>query len=135
MTEVVRVVAAAIVRDTAGGRQVLACRRTSPPALAGLWEFPGGKVEPGESLTEALLREIDEELRVAIRIDGPLGPPLPMIGGPGLWQPYSARIVAGEPRLVDHDELRWLGPDELDQVPWLATDLPVMAEVERLLRD
>ena len=131
----IRVVAAVIVRTgPEGQRQVLACRRTHPVALAGKWEFPGGKVEPGESDEAALHREIAEELRIEIHIDGPLGGELPMIGGPGVWQPYIATIVAGEPRLVDHDAMRWLTSGELGDVEWLASDVPVMADVAALLR-
>ena len=133
MTDQIRVVAAVIVADHSDGRRVLACRRIGPPALAGLWEFPGGKVEPDEGLAEALRREIAEELGVAIEITGTLGGPWPMIGGPGLWQPFIARITAGVPQLVDHDDMRWLAADELESVEWLASDQPVMGEVARLL--
>lgn len=130
----IRVVAAVIVRaDPRGVRRVLACRRTTPPALAGKWEFPGGKVESGESDEIALHREIAEELRVTIRIAGPLGTQLPMVGGAGFWQPYVATIVSGEPELVDHDAMRWLAAPELVDVEWLASDVPVMADVAALL--
>lgn len=129
-----RVVAAVIIApDRAGPARVLACRRTHPPALAGLWEFPGGKVEAGESDHEALLREIAEELQVTVELHAALGEPLPMVGAAGEWQPYLATIVAGEPRLVDHDELRWLAADELHDVAWLASDVPVMSDVARIL--
>ena len=66
-------------------------------------------------------------------ITGTLGGPWPMIGGPGLWQPFIARITAGVPQLVDHDDMRWLAADELESVEWLASDQPVMGEVARLL--
>lgn len=62
----IHVVAAVIVRE---GR-VLVCRRNRDRADGGLWEFPGGKVEPGERAVEALVREIHEELGVQIRVDG-----------------------------------------------------------------
>lgn len=130
----IRVVAAVIVRARPRGLpQVLACRRTGPPTLAGLWEFPGGKVEPGESDEVAVLREISEELLIEIALHGPLGGELPMVGGHGVWQPYVATVVAGEPQLVDHDQLRWLAAGELHDVPWLASDVPVMADVADLL--
>ena len=54
-------------------------------------------------------------------------------GGPGPWQPFIARITAGVPQLVDHDDMRWLAADELESVEWLASDQPVMGEVARLL--
>ena len=131
----IRVVAAVIVRQLPGQRAtVLACRRIGPPALAGRWEFPGGKVEVGESDETALHREIAEELRIRIDLHGPLGGELPMMGGPGNWQPYVATMAAEQtPELADHDEFRWLSVAELADVPWLASDVPVMADVAQLL--
>lgn len=130
----IRVVAAVIVRARSHELpQVLACRRTGPPELAGLWEFPGGKVEPGETDEVAVRREISEELLVEIVLHGPLGGELPMVGGHGVWQPYVATVIAGEPQRVDHDELRWLTAGQLHDIPWLASDVPVMTDVEQLL--
>jgi mutator protein MutT len=123
------VVGAAIVRD---GR-VLAARRTDPPELAGLWEFPGGKVEPGETPEQAVVREIAEELGVTVRLERWLGPEVDIAGG---WVLTVAvvRIVEGVPTLTDHDEIRWLGPDELGEVTWGAPDVPFLPEVAALLR-
>ncbi|MCQ4080154.1 (deoxy)nucleoside triphosphate pyrophosphohydrolase [Streptomyces sp. RB6PN25] len=125
------VVGAALL-DTARGR-LLAARRSAPPALAGRWELPGGKVEPGESPQHALVRELREELGVDAE-------PLDRIPGewplrPGLTlQVWTARIVAGEPRpLEDHDALRWLAPAEEDAVDWLDQDRPAVAEAMRRL--
>ncbi len=126
---VVEVVGAALLRDG----KVLACRRTSPAHLAGLWEFPGGKVEPGESDVEALVRELREELTVEAAVGERLGPELDL-GGRAVLRVYWASLVSGEPRLNDHDEHRWLGPDELDAVPWIPADAPVLGELEAQLR-
>jgi 8-oxo-dGTP diphosphatase len=122
------VVGAALVRD---GR-VLASRRTDPPHLSGLWEFPGGKVEPGESDAEALVRELREELRVEAEVGARVGPDLP-IGATAVLRVHLCRLVSGEPALVDHDAHRWLGADELDEVPWIPVDLPVVQELRVLL--
>ena len=125
----VQVVGAALVRDG----KVLACRRTSPEHLAGLWEFPGGKVEPGESDEQALVRELHEELGVEADVGGRLGPELDL-GGTAVMRVYWSKLVAGEPQLNDHDAHRWLGADELDAVPWIPADAPVLDELASQLR-
>ena len=117
-------VGAALVRD---GR-VLAARRTQPPRLAGLWEFPGGKVEPGEDDATALVRELREELRVEVAVGARLGADLP-IGATAVLRVYICALVSGEPALVDHDEHRWLGVDELFDVPWIPVDLPLVEQL------
>ena len=125
----VGVVGAALVRD---GR-VLASRRTEPPRLAGLWEFPGGKVEPGEDDAQALRRELHEELQVTVEVGARLGEDLP-IGETGVLRVYLCRLLEGEPALVDHDAHRWLAADELDDVPWIPVDLPLVEQLRPLLR-
>ncbi|MBV2152196.1 NUDIX domain-containing protein [Kitasatospora sp. SUK 42] len=125
------VVGGALIRD---GR-VLAARRNSPEAVAGRWEFPGGKAEPGETEAQALERELLEELGVRARALRRL---------PGAWavRPglelrfWVAELLSGEPRaLEDHDELRWLGPAELDSVDWIEHDRDVLPHVAGLLAD
>ncbi|MFC9943757.1 (deoxy)nucleoside triphosphate pyrophosphohydrolase [Streptomyces pratensis] len=126
------VVVAGAVCD--GGR-LLAARRSAPPELAGRWELPGGKLEPGESGEQALVRELREELGVEAE-------PLERI--PGEWplkpgcvlQVWTVRLLSGEPSpLEDHDELRWLAPEETGTVDWLDQDRPAVAEVVRRLRE
>jgi 8-oxo-dGTP diphosphatase len=126
----VAVVGAALVRDDPP--RVLASRRTEPPRLAGLWEFPGGKVEDGESDEMALVRELREELGVEASVGERLGGDLP-IGDTAVLRVYLCRIDAGEPALVDHDEHRWLTAGELDDVPWIPVDLPLVDELRALL--
>ena len=129
MDAVVGVVGGAVLRD---GR-VLASRRTEPPRLAGLWEFPGGKVEPGEDDVSALVRELREELRVEVEVGERLGDDLP-IGATAVLRVYVCRLLAGEPALVDHDEHRWLGADDLLDVPWIPVDLPLVEQLRSRLR-
>lgn len=117
-------VGAAIVRD---GR-VLAARRTFPAEAAGRWEFPGGKVEPGETPEAALVREIAEELGCAIEVVGWL-PGEVAIGDRHVLTVARARLVDGDPDPVEHDEIRWLAADELDSVDWLEPDVPFLAHL------
>jgi len=122
------VVGAAIVRD---GR-VLAARRSAPAATVGGWEFPGGKVEPGESPSAALIRECLEELGVTVRVGELLGSA--DIAADLVLRVYAAVLEAGEPQpLEDHDELRWLTAAELDDVAWLPADRPVLPALRERL--
>jgi 8-oxo-dGTP diphosphatase len=100
--------------------------------MAGLWEFPGGKVEPGESDEQALLRELGEELRVVAEVGDRLGQDLP-IGTTAVLRVYVCRLVSGEPQLVDHDEHRWLAAADLLDVAWLPVDLPLVDRLRELL--
>lgn len=124
----VHVVGAAVLRD---GR-VLASRRTDPLRLAGLWEFPGGKVEPHESDDEALRRELLEELGVQAVVGQRLGPQVP-IGDTAVLRVYLVTIV-GEPELVDHDIHRWLSLEQLDDVAWIPIDAPVVEALRVQMR-
>ena len=134
------VVGAAIVDDLSHPTVLLAARRTAPSALAGGWEFPGGKVEPGESLEAALHRELAEELDVTVEFGAQVPGPIEMEHcdawslKPGFaMQVRFARITGGTLRLVDHDELRWLSAAQLYDVPWLPADLPIVGAIQTLL--
>lgn len=118
------VVGAAIVRD---GR-VLAARRTFPAEAAGRWEFPGGKVEPGETPEAALVREVSEELGCAIAVRRWL-PGEVVISDRHVLTIAVAELLSGEPVPAEHDAVRWLGPDDLDSVDWLEPDRPFLAHL------
>ncbi len=122
------VVGAAILRD---GR-VLAARRTSPAAAAGRWEFPGGKVEPGETPEAALVREVVEELGCRVEVTGWMAGEVP-IGTSHFLAVALARLVDGEPDPVEHDLVRWLAAEELGDVDWLEADRPFLAELGQTL--
>ncbi len=131
------VVGAAIVDDLETPTTLLTARRTEPPNLAGGWELPGGKVEPGEESVDALHREIREELGVDIELgatlEGPMSGGWPL-GNRYLIHVWLARITRGEPRpLEDHDSLRVLTRAELYAVAWLPADLPIVRAVEALM--
>lgn len=130
MTPTVQVVAAVFVR---GGR-VLACRRAPGRAAAGRWEFPGGKIESGESPPTALIRELSEELGVQISVGDRLDRSITEVDGVRI--DLDCRLIetfTPEPRRsTDHDRLLWCTPEELTQFNWAAPDRPA---VTRLLND
>ncbi|WP_375498086.1 (deoxy)nucleoside triphosphate pyrophosphohydrolase [uncultured Jatrophihabitans sp.] len=122
------VVAAAIVLDG----QVLAARRSRPVDLAGRWEFPGGKVEPGEDDRAALTRECREELGVEIEVGRQL---VSASDERVTLALYAAVLDAGTPEPGDsHDELRWLTASTLASVDWLPIDAALLDPVRLLLR-
>jgi 8-oxo-dGTP diphosphatase len=92
------IVGAAIVADGL----VLGCERARPPEAAGRWEFPGGKVEPGEDEVEALVRECEEELGVVVAVGDRVGGDIPLAHGGALLRVWLARLVSGEPRPLEH---------------------------------
>ena len=122
-----------MVDQLADPAALLVARRSAPEHLAGLWEFPGGKVEPGEEPEAALIRELAEELGVGVR----LGRELPA-EEPGGWplndrarmRVWFAEVTGGEPRpLEDHDELRWVGLNDRDAIlglAWIPADYPIV---------
>ena len=127
-----QVVVGAAILDGAG--RVLVAQRSEPEHLAGFWELPGGKVEPGERAEEALVRECREELGVEIALGVRIGQDLP-IRETGILRVWSGRVVAGTLTATEHSELRWLGADELESVEWLPADLPLLPALRALLAD
>ena len=133
MTELIRVVGGAIVDSLAEPAMLLVARRSAPESLAGMWEFPGGKVEPGEDAETALVRELLEELGVEVRLGNEL--PAPDANGWPLneraaMRVWFAEVTRGEPRpLEDHDQLRWLplaDPAAVLGLPWIPADFPIV---------
>lgn len=124
------VVAAAIVR----ARAVLAQQRAYPAADAGRWEFPGGRVEPGETEPEALRRECREELGLDVRVDHRVGTEVTPRAGLvlRLWVATPCRADA-DPTAVDHAALRWVRADQLDELDWLPADHDLLPAVAALL--
>ena len=121
-------VVAAIIKS---GNRILATQRGYGEYKDG-WEFPGGKVESGESPEEALKREIEEELKVEIQVEDYLTtiehdyPSFHLS-----MRCYWAEIIKGTPVLLEHEAAKWLSKDELDTVDWLPADITIIEQIKR----
>jgi 8-oxo-dGTP diphosphatase len=103
--------------------RLLAAQRNAPPALAGLWEFPGGKVEAGEDERGALVRECQEELGVTVEVGDLVGEVSVPVG---VLRVYRATLLDGVPEAREHAALRWLRPESLFDVAWIPVDLELV---------
>jgi len=112
------------------GDRFLICQRPAHKARGLLWEFVGGKVEPGESGAEALIRECTEELDVLVE-------PGEVFMEVTHEYPdltvhltlYHARIVRGEPKLLEHNDLRWILPEEIPQFSFCPADEEILQRI------
>ncbi|MFP4561836.1 MAG: (deoxy)nucleoside triphosphate pyrophosphohydrolase [Spirochaetia bacterium] len=119
------VVAAVIQRN---GAFLIAQRRGG--SLHGKWEFPGGKVEPGENHHEALEREISEEFSVRIRAEGFVAASDFSIGGtPARLHAYFAEYISGDFNPADHQAVQWVLPAELVRIDFAPPDVPIAEQV------
>lgn len=127
MRQAVEVVAALIWR----GDHFFVCQRPADKARALLWEFPGGKVDPGESHEEALIRECREELAVDLKV-GDLYMQVTH-DYPDLQVRlflYHARILAGEPQLLEHADSRWITARQLDDFDFCPADEEIIRKLK-----
>ena len=128
MTEVV---AALIWRD---GR-FLICQRPAHKARGLLWEFVGGKVEPGETQAQALVRECREELAVPLTVGEVFAEAVHAY--PDLTVHltlFHAAIAEGEPQLLEHNALRWITPDEIPEYDFCPADVEILEKLRSTYR-
>ncbi|WP_188753796.1 (deoxy)nucleoside triphosphate pyrophosphohydrolase [Parapedobacter defluvii] len=121
------VTCAILIRD---GR-ILICQRSSAMNLPLKWEFPGGKVEPGEDETLTIVREIKEELNLDIEVMGRLKPvehdyPTFRIR----LIPFMASVTGGELLLEEHADAKWVQVDDLDRYDWAPADVPIVEQLK-----
>lgn len=115
------------------GGKILCAKRSAAMSLPGLWEFPGGKVEQGELSEDCLLREIQEELNILIRIVIAMSP-CEFFYSPDKairLLPFLCTWESGLIQLLEHEEVRWLTKEELFSVNWASADLPIVQELDR----
>lgn len=120
------VVAGVIIKDNL----ILVARRASHKHLGEFWEFPGGKVEQSESQTDALCRELDEELALHVRVGKKVEESIfqyeeKTVRLIGFWCEW----LSGEPTLKDHDSVQWLEVHELRSLRWAPADIPIVDAV------
>ncbi|OLT42059.1 DNA mismatch repair protein MutT [Saccharomonospora sp. CUA-673] len=125
-----RVIVGAAIVD---GAKLLIQQRAYPDDAAGLWELPGGRVEPGETEQAALRRECAEELAIEVTVGVPVGEDVVLPGG-AVLRIYAAALVSGcIPQAVEHKALRWIAADEVSDVDWLPADRALIPDLEELL--
>jgi 8-oxo-dGTP diphosphatase len=126
------VVCAVISREDG---KILAAQRSERMPLPLKWEFPGGKIDPGERAEDALRREINEELSADIRILARLEPVVHHYPGLSIClQPFHCEITGGDIVLKEHTLFCWLPVAELSALDWAEADVPVVARLmEKLL--
>lgn len=114
---------------------LFAARRSERMPLAGLWEFPGGKLQEGEGLEDCILREVREELGITIRIRASFTP-VPIQAGDGamLLHPFLCEIVAGEPILAEHAEAVWGTYETLKGLDFAPADAAILEEYKAFCR-
>lgn len=123
MKKQINVVGAVIVKDGL----VLCAQRGPDGSLAGLWEFPGGKIEPGESARSALEREIEEELECRVEVGQAVTTTTHEYEfGVVTLSTFYCYLIEGTPHLTEHAEVRWLAPAELSSLSWAPADIPAV---------
>jgi 8-oxo-dGTP diphosphatase len=123
---VAQVVVAAVIRQD---DRYLVTRRLSGTHLAGCWEFPGGKCRPGEGLGECLRREIREELDVEAIVGDEILRTLHAYPEKTVDLRFFGCAVKGVPRAVLGQEMRWVGPQELSELPLPAADMELVLKL------
>ncbi|MHC6178017.1 (deoxy)nucleoside triphosphate pyrophosphohydrolase [Glutamicibacter sp. X7] len=107
------------------------CAQRGSGSLAGMWEFPGGKIEPGETARAALQREIDEELKCIVEVGEEVTTTTHDYEfGVVTLTTFYCRLLEGEPQLTEHTEVRWLAPSKLSSLEWAPADVPAVELIE-----
>ncbi len=123
MKKIINVVAAAIIKDD----KIFCAQRPEGKSLAGYWEFPGGKLEIGESPEEALIREIKEEFDADIEIiDYVNEASYDYDFGTVIMKTFRAKLLSDKLELLEHQDSKWLTSEELNTLEWAPVDIPAV---------
>ena len=130
----IRVVAAIITAINEDGEPIIFATQRGYGDFKGGWEFPGGKIEEGETPQEALVREIKEELETEISVGELIDTieydyPTFHLSMDCFW----AKIVSGELVLKEHEASRWLTKEEIDSVNWLSADIALIQKIKTII--
>lgn len=111
--------------------KVLCAQRSAGMDLSGLWEFPGGKIEIGESSEACLIREIKEELAISIDIILAMKPNEHSYAGGKVIRliPFVCLWESGEVKLLEHQKVKWLGKEDLKLLNWAPADVPIVDDL------
>ena len=113
------------------GNRFMICQRPKDKARALLWEFVGGKIEPNESGEDALIRECKEELDIVVK---PIGVFCDVVHTyPDIvvhLTLYNAEILSGEPKLLEHNDLKWITADEIDNYEFYPADVEILERIK-----
>jgi 8-oxo-dGTP diphosphatase len=119
------IVTCALIRQ---GNRLLCTQRSARMSLPLKWEFPGGKLEPGEDPADCIVREIEEELNLVIAVSGQAPEVRHARGNDSglVLLPFLARVTSGNMVLLEHREARWCTPEEMPLLDWAPADVGIV---------
>ena len=130
MKKIIKVVGAILIKE---GR-ILCAQRGGEKSLPFLWEFPGGKIEQGETPHQALIRELSEELLIEVELETTIFDAVSYEYDFGVVNLTTiiGKLKSGEPVLTEHQEIRWLSPEELFEVEGAPADIPSVKQLSKM---
>ena len=129
MKKHVNVVGAVLVNET---NQIFCALRSPQMSLPNLWEFPGGKIEPGESPKETLKRELMEELKIEVTVGEEVESTYYEYDSFTIQlTTFYSKIHSGTPVLTEHADYKWLSADELSNLEWAPADIPAVQKIQK----
>lgn len=124
------VVGAILIKD----QRILCAQRGGEKSLPYLWEFPGGKIEAGETAQDALKRELEEELKITVQVDAEIfdSSAYEYDFGRVHLTTIACQLEDDEPILTEHKAIKWLKPSELKALDWAPADIPAVEKLSQM---